>query len=72
MSRSNDRALDLVTLGRAAVDLYGEQTGGRLEDMASFAKYLGGCPANIAVGPLASGSRSASSHASATTTWGAL
>ena len=50
MSRSDDRALDLVTLGRAAVDLYGEQTGGRLEDMASFAKYLGGCPANIAVG----------------------
>jgi 5-dehydro-2-deoxygluconokinase len=41
---------DLVTLGRAAVDLYGEQVGGRLEDMASFAKYLGGCPANIAVG----------------------
>jgi len=50
MSRSNDRTLDLVTLGRAAVDLYGEQTGGRLEDMATFAKYLGGCPANIAVG----------------------
>jgi 5-dehydro-2-deoxygluconokinase len=44
------RTLDVVTLGRAAVDLYGEQTGGRLEDMASFAKYLGGCPANIAVG----------------------
>ncbi len=50
MNRSDDRALDLVTLGRAAVDLYGEQTGGRLEDMASFAKYLGGCPANTAVG----------------------
>lgn len=44
------RQLDLVTLGRAAVDLYGEQIGGRLEDMSSFAKYLGGCPANIAVG----------------------
>ncbi|HEY7460059.1 MAG TPA: 5-dehydro-2-deoxygluconokinase [Xanthobacteraceae bacterium] len=45
-----ERSLDLVTLGRAAVDLYGEQIGGRLEDMSSFAKYLGGCPANIAVG----------------------
>jgi 5-dehydro-2-deoxygluconokinase len=44
------RRLDLITIGRAAVDLYGEQIGGRLEDMASFAKYLGGCPANIAVG----------------------
>ena len=37
-------------MGRAAVDLYGEQVGARLEDQASFAKYLGGCPANIAVG----------------------
>jgi 5-dehydro-2-deoxygluconokinase len=47
---ARERTRDLVTLGRAAVDLYGEQVGGRLEDMASFAKYLGGCPANIAVG----------------------
>ena len=47
---AREPTLDLVTLGRAAVDLYGEQVGGRLEDMASFAKYLGGCPANIAVG----------------------
>ncbi len=47
---AREPSLDLVTLGRAAVDLYGEQVGGRLEDMASFAKYLGGCPANIAVG----------------------
>jgi 5-dehydro-2-deoxygluconokinase len=41
---------DLVCMGRAAVDLYGEQVGARLEDVSSFAKYLGGCPANIAVG----------------------
>jgi 5-dehydro-2-deoxygluconokinase len=44
------RAFDFIALGRAAVDLYGEQIGGRLEDMTSFAKYLGGCPANISVG----------------------
>lgn len=44
------RALDLICLGRAAVDLYGEQVGGRLEDMRSFSKYLGGSPANTAVG----------------------
>jgi 5-dehydro-2-deoxygluconokinase len=44
------RPFDLIAMGRAAVDLYGEQIGGRLEDMASFAKYLGGCPANIATG----------------------
>ncbi|MBI3452647.1 MAG: 5-dehydro-2-deoxygluconokinase [Rhodospirillales bacterium] len=48
--RAEGRKFDLVTIGRAAVDIYGEQIGGRLEDMASFAKYLGGCPANIAVG----------------------
>ncbi len=44
------RPLDLVCMGRAAVDLYGEQLGTRLEDVSSFAKYLGGSPANTAVG----------------------
>ena len=44
------RRLDLLTMGRAGVDLYGEQTGGRLEDMGSFAKYLGGSPTNTAAG----------------------
>jgi 5-dehydro-2-deoxygluconokinase len=44
------RPLDLLTLGRACIDLYGEQIGGRLEDMASFAKYIGGSPTNTAVG----------------------
>jgi 5-dehydro-2-deoxygluconokinase len=42
--------LDVITLGRSSVDLYGQQVGGRLEDMGSFAKYVGGCPANIAIG----------------------
>ncbi|HZC15479.1 MAG TPA: 5-dehydro-2-deoxygluconokinase [Caulobacteraceae bacterium] len=41
---------DLITLGRSSVDLYGEQVGGRLEDMGSFAKYIGGSPTNTAVG----------------------
>ncbi|MDP4824062.1 MAG: 5-dehydro-2-deoxygluconokinase, partial [Aestuariivirgaceae bacterium] len=41
---------DVVTIGRASVDLYGQQIGGRLEDMGSFAKSVGGCPANIAIG----------------------
>lgn len=47
---SGERRLDLITLGRAGVDLYGEQIGGRLEDMASFAKYVGGSPTNTAIG----------------------
>ncbi|WP_419905886.1 bifunctional 5-dehydro-2-deoxygluconokinase/5-dehydro-2-deoxyphosphogluconate aldolase [Kiloniella sp.] len=42
--------LDVITIGRCSVDLYGQQIGGRLEDMASFAKSVGGCPANIAIG----------------------
>lgn len=44
------RALELICMGRAAVDLYGEQIGGRLEDVQTFAKYLGGSPCNTAVG----------------------
>ena len=44
------RRLDLITLGRSGVDLYGQQVGGRLEDMASFAKYVGGSPTNTAIG----------------------
>jgi len=45
-----NRTLDVVCIGRSSVDLYGEQVGGRLEDMASFAKYVGGCPTNISIG----------------------
>jgi 5-dehydro-2-deoxygluconokinase len=43
-------ALDVICIGRASVDLYGAQVGGRLEDMASFSKAVGGCPTNIAIG----------------------
>jgi 5-dehydro-2-deoxygluconokinase len=42
--------LDVITIGRSSVDLYGAQIGGRLEDMGSFDKYIGGSPANIACG----------------------
>lgn len=41
---------DLVTIGRVSVDLYGQQIGSRLEDAATFAKGVGGCPANVAIG----------------------
>ena len=47
---SASRRFDVICVGRAAVDLYGEQIGGRLEDMLTFAKYLGGSPANTAIG----------------------
>src|SRR5919201_667572 len=46
----NERRLDVITIGRSSVDLYGQQIGSRLEDIASFAKSVGGCPSNIAIG----------------------
>ena len=52
------RTFDLICLGRAAVDLYGQQLGGRLEDVQSFAKYLGGSSANLAAGTARLGLRS--------------
>lgn len=53
------RTLDVITVGRASVDLYGQQIGSRLEDVGSFAKSVGGCPANIAIGTARLGLRSA-------------
>nr|WP_274626846.1 5-dehydro-2-deoxygluconokinase [Mesorhizobium shangrilense] len=53
------KKLDVITIGRASVDLYGQQIGSRLEDIASFAKSVGGCPANIAIGTARLGLRSA-------------
>ncbi len=52
------QTLDVITIGRASVDLYGQQIGTRLEDMASFSKAVGGCPANIAIGTARLGLRS--------------
>lgn len=59
MPADQSRPLDVITIGRASVDLYGQQSGSRLEDIASFAKSVGGCPANIAVGTARLGLRSA-------------
>ena len=46
----NTPSLDVITIGRSSVDLYGQQVGGRLEDMGSFSKALGGSPTNTAFG----------------------
>ena len=50
--------LDVISIGRSSVDLYGQQVGGRLEDMGSFSKAVGGCPTNIAIGTARLGLRS--------------
>ena len=54
-----NKTLDLITIGRSSVDLYGAQVGGRLEDMGSFDKYIGGSPTNIACGTARLGLKSA-------------
>ncbi|WP_119310100.1 bifunctional 5-dehydro-2-deoxygluconokinase/5-dehydro-2-deoxyphosphogluconate aldolase [Cohaesibacter haloalkalitolerans] len=52
------KTLDLITIGRSSVDLYGSQIGGKLEDMRSFNKYIGGSPTNMAAGTAKLGLRS--------------
>ncbi|USJ23394.1 bifunctional 5-dehydro-2-deoxygluconokinase/5-dehydro-2-deoxyphosphogluconate aldolase [Ensifer adhaerens] len=59
VSAQGAKPLDLITIGRASVDLYGQQIGTRLEDVSSFAKSVGGCPCNISVGTARLGLKSA-------------
>lgn len=59
VSSQGAKPLDLITIGRASVDLYGQQIGTRLEDVSSFAKSVGGCPCNISVGTARLGLKSA-------------
>lgn len=51
--------LDVITLGRSSVDLYGAETGADLRDVEMFRKAVGGCPTNIAIGTARLGLKSA-------------
>lgn len=55
---SEQKILDVICIGRIAVDLYGQQIGAKLEDMSTFAKYLGGSSGNVAYGTAVQGLRS--------------
>lgn len=44
------RALDFIALGRACVDLNANEIHRPMEDTVTFTKYVGGSPANIAIG----------------------
>lgn len=55
---STEKKLDLICMGRIAVDLYGQQVGSRLEDMGTFSKYLGGSSGNVAYGTAVQGLKS--------------
>jgi 5-dehydro-2-deoxygluconokinase len=50
---------DLVTMGRVGVDIYPEQVGVPLEDVTTFAKFLGGSSTNVAVAASRLGHRAA-------------
>ncbi|MEH3022291.1 MAG: 5-dehydro-2-deoxygluconokinase [Pseudomonas oryzihabitans] len=56
---ASGRQFDVICLGRLGVDLYAQQIGAPLEDVDSFAKYLGGSSANIAFGAARLGLKSA-------------
>ncbi len=52
-------ALEVLTFGRAGVDIYPLQVGVGLEDVETFGKYLGGTTANVAVAAARLGRRTA-------------
>ena len=41
-----EKTLDVIAIGRASVDLYGQQVGSRLEDIATFSKERLNSPAD--------------------------
>jgi 5-dehydro-2-deoxygluconokinase len=52
-------AFEVITMGRAGVDVYPLQVGVSLAEVTSFGKYLGGTPANVAVAAARLGRRTA-------------
>ncbi len=66
------KKLDVICMGRIAVDLYGQQIGSRLEDVSSFAKYLGGSSGNVAFGTAIQGLKSSMLARVGMNTWGAF
>jgi 5-dehydro-2-deoxygluconokinase len=46
----NARSLDLIAIGRLCIDLNSNETNRPMEETRTFTKYVGGSPANIAIG----------------------
>lgn len=55
---TQEKQLDVICLGRIAVDFYAQQIGARLEDASTFSKYLGGSSGNVAYGTAIQGLKS--------------
>ena len=51
--------LDLLTIGRISVDLYGQEEGHGLSDPQTFQKSVGGSPTNVAIGTARYGHKTA-------------
>jgi 5-dehydro-2-deoxygluconokinase len=45
-----DRPLDIIAVGRLCIDLNANETNRPMEETSTFTKYVGGSPANIAIG----------------------
>ncbi|MCY7479012.1 5-dehydro-2-deoxygluconokinase, partial [Paenibacillus larvae] len=45
-----NRKLDLIAVGRLCIDLNANEINKPMEKTRTFTKYVGGSPANIAVG----------------------
>jgi 5-dehydro-2-deoxygluconokinase len=58
-SVTDERVLEVLTMGRIGVDIYPEQIGVSLREVTSFAKFLGGSATNVAVAAARHGRRSA-------------
>jgi 5-dehydro-2-deoxygluconokinase len=56
---ADQTSLDLVSIGRISVDLYGEQIGADLSSASTFRRFIGGSAGNIAVGTSRLGLRTA-------------
>ncbi|MEK4299677.1 5-dehydro-2-deoxygluconokinase [Oceanobacillus sp. FSL W8-0428] len=47
---NQDREYDIIAIGRAAIDLNANEYNRPMEETMTFTKYVGGSPANIAIG----------------------
>jgi 5-dehydro-2-deoxygluconokinase len=54
---NQDRPLDLIALGRLCIDLNANETNRPMEKTRTFTKYVGGSPANIAIGSVRLGQK---------------
>jgi 5-dehydro-2-deoxygluconokinase len=59
MAAAQPAPFEVLTMGRVGVDIYPQQIGVPLEDVTTFAKFLGGSPTNVAVAAARHGRRTA-------------